>query len=113
MAAADLVRREFTANGPNEIWTADITYFPTGAGFLYLAVVIDVWSRRIVGWSMRDDMTTPLVTDALDMAITTRRPDRVFHHSDPNHPVRPQTENSPRSYERWSVSPRYNGCHHL
>ena len=82
VAAADLVRREFTAAGPNEIWTADITYIPTGAGFLYLAAVIDVWSRRVVGWSMRDDLTTPLVTDALDMAIARRRPDRVIHHSD-------------------------------
>ena len=80
--APDLVRREFTATGPNEIWTADITYIPTRAGFLYLAAVIDVWSRRVVGWSMRDDLTTPLVTDALDMAIARRRPDRVIHHSD-------------------------------
>ena len=74
VAAADLVRREFTAAGPNVIWTADITYIPTGAGVLYLAVVIDVWSRRVVGWSMRNDMATPLVTDALDMAIARRRP---------------------------------------
>ena len=80
--APDLVRREFTATGPNEIWTADITYIPTRAGFLYLAAVIDVWSRRVVGWSMRNDLTTPLVTDALDMAITRRRPDQVIHHSD-------------------------------
>ena len=61
---------------------ADITYIPTKAGFLYLAAVIDIWSRRVVGWSMRDDMATPLVTNALDMAITGRRPDRVIHHSD-------------------------------
>ncbi len=81
-AAPDLVRREFTATGPNEIWTADITYIPTKAGFLYLAAVIDIWSRRVVGWSMRDDMATPLVTDALDMAIARRRPTRVIHHSD-------------------------------
>ena len=58
------------------------TYIPTTAGFLYLAAVIDVWSRRVVGWSMRNDLTTPLVTDTLDMAIATRRPDRVIHHSD-------------------------------
>ena len=82
MAAPDLVRREFTADGPDRIWVADITYVPTRAGFLYLATVIDVWSRRVVGWSMRNDMATPLVTDALDMAITTRKPDRVIHHSD-------------------------------
>ena len=52
------------------------------AGFLYLAAVIDVWSKRVVGWSMRDDMATPLVTDTPNMAITTRQPDRVIHHSD-------------------------------
>ena len=81
-AAPDLVRRNFTAHGPNRIWVADITYVPTKAGFLYVAVVIDVWSRRVVGWSMRNDMATPLVTDALDMAISQRNPDRVIHHSD-------------------------------
>ena len=58
------------------------TYIPTGAGFLYLAAVIDVWSRRVVGWSMRNNLATPLVTDALDMAIARRRPNRVIHHSD-------------------------------
>ena len=82
-AAPDLVRRRFTAEGPDQLWVADITYIPTGAGFLYLAAVIDVWSRRVVGWSMRNDLTTPLVTDALDMAIgRRRRPDRLIHHSD-------------------------------
>ena len=81
-AAPDLVRREFTADGPDHIWVADITYIPTKAGFLYLAAVIDVWSRRVVGWSMRDDLATPLVTDALNMAIGQRKPDRVIHHSD-------------------------------
>ena len=82
VAAPDLVRREFTATAPDDVWCADITYVPTQAGFLYLAVVIDVWSRRVVGWSMRDDMATPLVTDALDMAIEQRKPERVIHHSD-------------------------------
>ena len=82
VAAPDLVKREFTATAPDEVWCADITYVPTQAGFLYLAVVIDVWSRRVVGWSMRDDMATPLVTDALEMAIGQRRPEGVIHHSD-------------------------------
>lgn len=82
IAASDLVRREFTAEGPDQLWVADITYIPTKAGFLYLAAVIDAWSRRVVGWSMRDDMATPLVTDALDMAIARRRPQQVIHHSD-------------------------------
>ena len=64
------------------------TYVPTQQErFLYLAVVIDVWSRWVVGWSMRNDMATPLVTDALDMAIATRRPDRVIHHSDRGSPI--------------------------
>ncbi len=82
VTAPDLVRRQFTATRPDQIWTADITYIPTAAGLLYLAVVIDVWSRRVVGWSMRNDMATPLATDALDMAIGRRRPERVIHHSD-------------------------------
>lgn len=78
----DLVNREFTATGPNQLWVADITYVPTWAGFLYLAVVLDVWSRRIVGWSMRTHLRTELVLEALDMALEQRRPDRVIHHSD-------------------------------
>ena len=82
VAAPDLVRRQFSASGPDRIWVSDITYIPTKAGFLYLAVVIDVWSRRVVGWSMRDNLATPLVTDALDMATARRRPGRVIHHSD-------------------------------
>ena len=81
-AAPDLVRREFTADGPDRIWVSDITYVPTKARYLYLAVVLDLWSRKVVGWSMREDLTAPLVTDALDMAIGQRKPDRVIHHSD-------------------------------
>ena len=81
-AAPDLVRRQFTAPGPDRLWVADITYVPTRAGFLYLAAVIDVWSRRVVGWSMRNDLTTPLATDALDMALAQRKPDQLIHHSD-------------------------------
>ena len=81
-AAPDLVKRRFHTQGPDRIWAADITYVPTQAGFLYLAVVIDLWSRKVVGWSMRSDLTTPLVTDALDMAISQRKPNRVIFHSD-------------------------------
>jgi len=80
--APDLVDRDFTADRPNKLWVADITYVPTWAGFLYLAVVIDVWSRRVVGWAMADHLRTELVMDAFDMAITTRRPTDVIHHSD-------------------------------
>ena len=80
--APDLVQRAFTASGPNQLWVADITYIPTATGFLYLAVVLDVWSRRIVGWAMATHLRTELVMAALDMAIAQRRPAAVIHHSD-------------------------------
>lgn len=81
-AATDLVRRDFTARAPNELWVADITYVPTWAGFLYLAVVLDVFSRRVVGWAMETHLRTELVLDALEMAVEQRRPEGVVHHSD-------------------------------
>ncbi|MFG1685210.1 IS3 family transposase [Nonomuraea sp. NPDC049269] len=82
-SASDLVRRNFSAEEPNRIWTADITYVPTWQGFVYLAVVLDVFSRRIVGWAMAEHMRTELVTDALAMALHQRRPEAgVIHHSD-------------------------------
>ena len=80
--APDLVQRAFTATGPNQLWVADITYIPTGRGFLYLAVVLDVWSRRIVGWAMETHLRTALVLTALDMAVEQRQPRAVIHHSD-------------------------------
>jgi putative transposase len=80
--AADLVNRDFTADAPDELWVADITYIRTWAGFLYLAVVLDAWSRKIVGWKMADHLRTELVLDALDMAIRQRQPVDVIHHSD-------------------------------
>ena len=80
--APDLVDRDFTAERPNALWVADITYVPTWAGFLYLAVVLDAFSRRIVGWSMATSLQTQLVLDALNMAIGQRRPSDVIHHSD-------------------------------
>lgn len=80
--APDLVRRQFVASRPNELWVADITHIPTWSGALYLAVVLDVWSRRVVGWAMRSDLRTELVLDALQMAIARRRPRAVIHHSD-------------------------------
>jgi putative transposase len=80
--APDLVDRNFTADKPNLLWVADITYVPTAAGFLYLAVVLDACSRRIVGWSMTNSLATKLVLDALDMALAMRRPNDVIHHSD-------------------------------
>jgi putative transposase len=80
--APDLVDRDFTASGPNQLWVADITYVPTTTGFLYLAVVLDAWSRRIVGWSMANHLRTELVLDAMEMAVGQRRPKDVIHHSD-------------------------------
>ena len=80
--APDLVDRDFRAFRPNQLWVADITFVPTAGGFLYLAVVLDAWSRKIVGWSMANHLRTELVLDALEMAISQRRPDGVIHHSD-------------------------------
>jgi putative transposase len=80
--APDLVDRNFTAAGPNQLWVADITYVPTAAGFLYLAIVLDAWSRKIVGWSMANHLRTELVLDAMEAAIGQRRPRDVIHHSD-------------------------------
>lgn len=80
--APDLVERDFTADGPDLLWVADITYIPTWAGFLYLAVVLDAWSRRIVGWAMATHLRTELVLEALNMATWQRRPRAVIHHSD-------------------------------
>jgi putative transposase len=80
--APDLVERNFTAQAPDRLWVADITYISTWTGFLYLAVVLDAFSRRIVGWSMATTLATQLVLDALNMALVTRRPRGVIHHSD-------------------------------
>jgi len=80
--APDLVARDVTAPGPDRLWVADITYVPTWARFLYLAVVLDAWSRRVVGWAMATHLRTELVLEALDMAVVQRRPPAVIHHSD-------------------------------
>ena len=81
--APDLVQRQFHASRPDEVWLADITYIWTREGFLYLASIVDVFSRRVVGWAMRDHLRTELVLEALEMAIWRRRPKGgVIHHSD-------------------------------
>lgn len=80
--APDLVKRAFVASRPDQLWVADMTYLPTWAGFLYLAVVVDVFSRRVVGWTFAERMTAELVIAALDMAVTLRKPREVIHHSD-------------------------------
>jgi putative transposase len=80
--APDLVERNFPADAPDKLWVADITYIPTWTGFLFLAVVLDVFSRRIVGWAMANHLRTELILDALNMAIGRRRPEDVVHPSD-------------------------------
>jgi putative transposase len=81
--APDLVQRNFNPTGPDRLWAADVTQFRTGEGWLHLAAVIDLWSRRVVGWAMGTTANAELVTDALVMAFQRRRPDRrVVHHSD-------------------------------
>jgi putative transposase len=81
--ADDLVERQFLPEAPNVLWFADFTYLRTWEGWLYLAAVQDAYSRRIVGWSMADHMRTELVADALQMAVSRRRPaPGLIHHSD-------------------------------
>ena len=80
--APDLVQRKFEADGPNQLWVADMTYVPTWAGFIYLAVVLDAWSRRVVGWAIGETMAAELVLSALNMALQQRKPEDVIHHSD-------------------------------
>ncbi len=82
LVAPDLVKRDFRAQGPNRLWVADITYVPTWTGFLYVAVVLDAWSRRVVGWSFAGRLHVELVLAALEMAIRRRQPRAVIHHSD-------------------------------
>lgn len=82
-SAADLVKRRFEADGPNAAWLVDITYVKTRQGWPYLALVMDIWSRRIVGWSMGPNITAELADDALKMALARRNPpEGCVHHSD-------------------------------
>ena len=83
VAALDRVGRDFNPTGPDRLWAADVTQFRTSQGWLYLAAVLDLWSRKVVGWAMGSAVNTELVSDALVMAFQQRRPDRrVVHHSD-------------------------------
>jgi len=83
LVAENVLNQQFEAEAPNRVWTADITYIDTAEGWLYLAVVMDLFSRRIVGWAMADHMLTRLVEDALAMALEQRQPtDGLLHHSD-------------------------------
>jgi len=81
-AVPDLVDRDFTASEPDKLWVADITYVPTQEGHLYLAVVVDAYSRKVVGWEMADHLRTELVLEALNMATEQRSPEETVHHSD-------------------------------
>jgi len=81
--AANILDRQFEADAPNQKWVADFTYIWSAEGWLYLAVVLDLYSRRVIGWSMKAEMTAQLVTDALMMAVWRRgKPESVMHHSD-------------------------------
>ncbi|MFC7555546.1 IS3 family transposase [Pseudoroseomonas wenyumeiae] len=81
--APNLVDRQFTASGPNKVWLADITYIPAGEGWLYLAVVLDLFSRKVVGWAMRNTMAQELTLAALRMVVSNRKPVRgLLHHAD-------------------------------
>jgi putative transposase len=81
--APDLVQRNFAAMAPDLLWTADITYLHTDEGFLYLAFILDVYSRKVVGWSMASHLRSELVAAALQMAIRRRNPSTgLIHHSD-------------------------------
>jgi len=81
--APNLIARDFTAEAPNRVWLADITYIPTADGWLYLSAVMDLFSRKIVGWAMRDHMQVELASAALTMAIQQQRPQAgLIHHSD-------------------------------
>ena len=71
---------ELRGHGPNELWVADITFMPTASGFLYFAVVLDAWSRKVVGWATANHLRAELVLDAFDMAVGQRRPRGVIHH---------------------------------
>src|SRR3989440_6911837 len=81
--APNLIARDFTAEAPNRVWLADITYIPTAEGWLYLAAIMDLFSRKIVGWAMRDHMQVELASSALTMAVRQRQPGAgLIHHSD-------------------------------
>jgi len=113
-AAPDHVQRNFTATIPNQLWVADITYIPTWAGFLFLAKVLDVYSRRIVGWAMATHLKTDLVLDALNMALAPRRPAGVIHHSESRQPIHLRRVRTPLPHRgrgalhwlpRWRLTP--------
>ena len=106
--APDLVDRNFTASGPDQLWVADITYVPTAAGFLYLAVVLDAWSRKIVGWSMANHLRVGLVLDAMEAAVGQRRPKDVIRHSDQGSPSNTRLWLSGSAVARRAFGPQWD-----
>ena len=106
--APDLVERDFTVERPDRLWVADITYVPTSSGFLYLSVVVDAWSRRVVGWSMKTRLKTDLVLDALNMALQQRRPNGVIHHSDQGTQPRFKGSSQQHRVEGGFLRPRFH-----
>ena len=80
--APDLVNRQFVAGRADELWVSDITYVPIWAGFIYLAIVLDAWSRKLAGWAIGQDLQAELVIQALDMALAQRKAHSVIHHGD-------------------------------
>jgi len=101
--ANDPVGRDFRAAGPNRLWVADINYVPTAACFLFLAVDLNVGSRRIVGWAMATDLRMRLVLDALDMAVTTRKPANVAQRSDQGSHGHLDTSGIPGLWRAWGA----------
>ncbi len=104
VAAEDLVKRNFRATQRDKVWVADITYVATAEGFLYLAFVLDVHSRRIVGWAMENHLKTELVVDALGMAVWRRKPDPGWYTT-PTEASSTLRSHSPKGSKRWA-SPR-------
>ena len=84
MAAPNVLNQSFKADAPNRKWVTDITYLPTAVGWVYLAVVLDLFSRKVVGWAISESLATPLVSSALRNAVELRKPDMkgLLHHSD-------------------------------
>jgi putative transposase len=100
--APNLLQQKFTATVPNQVWLADIMYIPTGEGWLYLAAVLDLATRKVVGWSMRDHMRTELTLGALMMATQRQRPGPgLIHHTD---------RGSQDGFKRSSQHPERGGC---
>jgi putative transposase len=109
--APDLVERDFDPTAPNRLWSADITYIRTWQGWLYLASVMDLYSRRIVGWALADHLRAEIVVDALQMAVSGRRPDRgLVHHSDQGSQPRLKRSSQHRLVVRRRVGARALVC---